>query len=956
METRDHQTIDVPGALGVDRRAEVTELSALACRQLRNFDLLALPGSAARLMTRRALRRWGEASLPLSLALGSSTGLTGGYIYAYIFDDGVERRSVIRYILAADQKVEVSGWSTAGGTCTIYRTAAWTSGDPIALKLCHGPFDVTITGGGYDAGTGVFTDTVADGALGAAMPAVDPTVSPMGNTAFDQTAICDLLLAFRASGELDRVLSALVRTDAAGGNMLYVGFPDQDEYMGPTTQVSAALSMDEPVSAAVLGGLLWFARGGNSLAYRDVDSLTGGVSAATQPAAPTISFGAHPAGTLSAATGHQYAGQYEHKQTGIRSNGSNILNTGPYAGPRANRINFPSSTNTRRWLYRTTDGGRIFQLVGEVTSTPYDDDLADTGLGLERLPTLVGAAGGFKYVEAHKGLLFVFHQTSDPVNSALLRWTAGEWPYNFVANPLLGADYEFKIDEDDGDEGTGLKSWGEVLIAFKRRGVYMVTGDPPTAFRWTRIGGSEQLGCIAHRTIVETDMGLGWLSPSGPVLMRTAGEAPLAVGDRIRDVFVEPERFTGEASPAIVWEHTHLPATSPSVHVRVQLDGASDFSSIDFDWITSDAGERPLFRANHDDFPAGGFTLAPGRVVALALIPPEAAAGGPAADTTWHVRYSVDGGGTWTVLPTWRYSSAVRSEDAIDYDTAPWAFSLYYAGRQEWWLFIPTGGRRWCDSAWVASLGNADESGPRWRQVRVAASAGCVLEKFVLDGRPGADYLLIAGADGLLYTYPDPGPWDYDTRLGATVLPDADRRATLTLSGATLSGFTGTWTTTGHGLKGNVLVATDGDGRLWTGLIVGNTGNTLTVTWLGGQTPADGTLECWIGGLEVYLESGWLSFGGDPAHTAIVREMVVHAVETQRAILQAAWEAGRQPARDPAQRVARALPVGGDFPLMRWQLDLRGHYHRLTLGSSDPRRSWEIRQVELAIEPTGARE
>lgn len=947
--------LDVPGALGVDRRSELTNVPLLGARDLHNMDLW--PGEAegpARVLPRRTFRRWGQVGLGLTVGTPSAGNIEAGFhywLYRYV-DGGATQWSMTRGTnLSVNSQVALSGWAaSASATLTIWRTRV---GEYNTFRQLASYTDTT--GGGA-----TYTDNTADAGLGATLDptTIVPGVNPLGNASFDRTVLCDFVEQFRTNDDAQRVLNMLARTNASGGAKSYVGYPESTEIIGETGSLS--LTMEEPADSAVLGNLLWVALRGGSLYYRDVDS-GGALSAATQPTAPgtlTVTVSGS-AGTFSAATGYIYAAQAEHKKTGIRSLPKIAATTGAFTNKLNVNVAPSYPSGCRVHLYRTTDGGGTYQFLTTLESGSYNDTTADTALGFARLPYDVGAAGGFKYIEAWKSLLWVGYQTSTPPSTSLVRASNAGYPFNFIADPVLGADLDFYVGRDDGDEITGLHAAGDRLLVFKRRAVYALSGDPPAAFRWEKLQGSDNLGCIGHRTIVDTDQGTFWLSPSGVVWLAPGGATPELVSDSIREVFVEPERGEEYLAAPIAFLHVSPSSASGNVDFRVQLSTSSAFASIAFTYDTATSGDRQYFRVNQQT-PTGQTALSAGQAVRVSVTPPTG--GGPVAGTAYYVRYSADGGATFTTLPqTFVVPAAARVTDALSLLTAAWAFALHYPARKEYWLWIPTNGRRWCDQAWILNYAGLAGGQAAWRRATIPATAGCLLDRFAFGAQPAQDYLLLASPDGLLFLYPWlPSAYDFDTRQ--STVTDAMRAGTATA--AVVSGAQGTltdsgksWPTALYGLNGQTVVCRDAEGETYTGLIRSNTGAALTVDWLAGRYPAAGSVAYVIGGMVAGYESGWFAAGETLGGTSVLRALTLHSGEG-RGLLRLRARAGRSPALPPpllnGPRVTRDVPLGEGWTHARLRLDLRGHVHRLDWHTLDPTQRWELRQVEPELEPSGS--
>jgi hypothetical protein len=145
----------------------------------------------------------------------------------------------------------------------------------------------------------------------------------------------------------------------------------------------------------------------------------------------------------------------------------------------------------------------------------------------------------------------------DPANPSRLYWSDIGNPRGWTAANVLD------LDPQDGDQITGLGTAGNVLLVFKRRKVFEVYGLDDGSNR--RV--SDNIGCVAHRSIVETPAGTFFLtldkgvwSYDGSSLKRMSeqltptiqgivpGNAPLAAGAYFNDHYYLSVSTSGSAN------------------------------------------------------------------------------------------------------------------------------------------------------------------------------------------------------------------------------------------------------------------------------------------------------------------------------------------------------------------------------------------------------------------------
>ncbi len=962
------RTWNAPGIAGVDLRSDTADLDGLALLDENNLDVLhAADGS--RMRPRSFFRRFGQRMLPfLTSAQGTGSGVftvNDRYSWYYKYTDGAGKvwygYIALTIIAAYVDGITFTGWPTSAGTVDIYRTEANGS-----------TFKTVATGIDVTANTH-YEDNTTDGSLGATVADPPHVIEPLVHGDFDQTVLADFLFFDMAT---DR-LSVIARDGATGTVSAHWAFleaiNDHDpkeirEFLHERPDTITP-TLDQPLDHALLGGVIWIAVPSFSTGLYSIVatftssgatpvSIDNGFEPVSQPSAPTISLGTPSIGSLSPGTGYQWLVQVENTTTGIRSQPSNIISTGS-----GSNLQYPINglgAGTKH-IYRTTDGGSIFLFVATTTATNYTDDTSDNSLG-EPIIFDYGAAQGFKHIEAHKNLLFVWNEVNG--DASLLRWSSAGRPYNFVNDVLTGAQNELRVDSSDGDEGTGLKSWGSFLLVFKRRRVWYLAGEPPDNFTVYPVPNSEGLGCVAHRTIVETPIGVLYLSPAGIALLGQPGSAPVLISDALSGLFTEfdRERADAEALPERIDHNVRNDTGSSATYeFQIQLDDDSGFGSIDADYVTTNDAHIGHFRANYAPIPKAGLVIAAGATRRISLFIPS----GLTPGTTYNARLrtSTNGGIDWNA---WESAGSVTiaetpANEAINWDKIKWAFALHLYQREQVWFFVPTGTRTWCDRCIVLDYNEIKNGGsPRWHLRRIPATGGLVLNLPEVGSAVEQETVILAGPDGLLYQYPyaHGEGLDFDTRV--TGVADVDRVGTGTrslpvMSAADITVSGAGFPTTGYKLAGNMIAARDSQGVSYSGLIVDNTGTAISVVWLGNSPPA-GELAYAIAGMDARFRSSWLQLGEGLAAAAVLRQIVVHTLG-RPAGLNLTIRGSRAPDRDGvgSLQFSRPLAVGQGLEQQRYQINLRGNVHQFELGGINPNQRWELQQIELFVEPTQSR-
>ena len=957
MERLQIASLNMIGARGLDRRSDVSDIDAAHALELLNIDLFPA-GDAGRLAARRWFKRFGQGTtnygFTAAAAAGAGLGI-GEYHYRIVKTEaGPGPKHISTNVsvttTGGNQQVNLATLGGAvGAPVDIYRTAV----NPTVLTLSNYKL---VTSGVTGA---TFTDTVADGSLGAALTANSAygAVDPLGNSSFNQTALVDRV-RFWKTRQGTPYLIFQARTAGAGSaaNQHYC----QLDLAEPPIDYSDAFTIED---VATLGNMTWATGTGTpSSIYYSAGATV--FSAASQPATPTAPGVA--VGAAGALTGtYKYVVQTKNTSTGILSVPSTPSAAVVPAGNKVNVSGLPGGGATWR-LYRTSASGEFFQFLLESTGTTYTDNTTDDALSQSTVPYDVGAAGGFKFIESHKGVLFVGNKLNATASSSLVRWSSSARPFNFPSDPLEAPGYEFEINPDDGDSITGLKSFGPLLIVFKRRMVFAISGDPPTGFRWDPITGAEGAGCVSNQTIAHTSAGLMWLSPNGVCLMPEPGAKPVLVSDPIREVFIESQRLLNDLPsqsisfdrPEVRDTFSNLGPESAAFHFQAQFS-TDNFATIAFDYDTQTSAELGYFRADNGAFPSAGKTLLPGQAVQVAVLPPT---GGPTAGTTYSVRLRAWDGlswGLWRAMPDFLVTTMPYRQNRISSENETLAFAVDYYPRNEYWLWIPTAGKSYGDMAYILNYGPLSQGGePLWRRAVVPACSACVTDPVVVEGNTARQYMFVGSPDGLVWIY----PWvtvGLDC-LGRTDVADADLVVSAVISGGTTVTATGTaWPTDQYKLKGGIAAVLASDYEVYIGIITNNTATVLTMAWLEGRTPPNGAATVGVGGVGQVVESSWLALT-DSQHAAILRQVNLQAGPGLGALhltVRSTNEPGEMSHVESAtvRRFEQDVQLGGGARQNRIFPHLRGHRHQIRLAGVGVRQLWELHEIGLSYEETGAR-
>lgn len=159
--------------------------------------------------------------------------------------------------------------------------------------------------------------------------------------------------------------------------------------------------------------------------------------------------------------------------------------------------------NNKVYIFNGTDNTHSF----DGTSTTLNNCLTDLGTSV---PT-------GKYATFWKNYMFVFGSSKLSGTT----YPARVW-FSNLADPdtwTTGTDY-FDANISDGQEGTGISPLGELLVIFKRRSYYIMSGSSPGDWRISTSVNNLQnvdnaVGCTSHRSIVQVGNDLWFMSDDG---------------------------------------------------------------------------------------------------------------------------------------------------------------------------------------------------------------------------------------------------------------------------------------------------------------------------------------------------------------------------------------------------------------------------------------------------------
>jgi len=190
-----------------------------------------------------------------------------------------------------------------------------------------------------------------------------------------------------------------------------------------------------------------------------------------------------------------YTWKYTYVTPTVESNGSPVTGSLSLTNRQASLTGITVSSNpsvTKRRIYRTLASGSDWKFVGDITNnvdTTFTDNVADASLGAD-IPIDKDPPPITKYIEHFKNRLWLAGQTTNPRRLFFSEFFEPEaWPATFFVD----------IPMTPGDEITGLKVLGDVLIVYGHNTPFLVIGETPFDFTVKR--SFAQTGTESDRTI-----------------------------------------------------------------------------------------------------------------------------------------------------------------------------------------------------------------------------------------------------------------------------------------------------------------------------------------------------------------------------------------------------------------------------------------------------------------------
>lgn len=271
----------------------------------------------------------------------------------------------------------------------------------------------------------------------------------------------------------------------------------------------------------------WFVNGADGM-YK-YDGTTASNAGIARPGATTTAL--HPPGGTLAAGNYKVAVTFVNA-LGEESNPSDILDVNGVAlNDQIDLSNIPISADpqvTTKNIYTTDVGGALLKFHGSIANgvTIYTiEDVLNLGALLEYDHD--APPDGLIGIEVHKDRIFGFKDATIYFSKDFDVWY---WPQG-----ELDQEQIFTIDVGNSDPITGLKTFYDVLLIFKKYDVYVLSGDNELNFRVDRVRSDERVGTVSDRSIKIIGNYCYFLGVNS--VYRTNGITVEEVGDPIGDFF-----------------------------------------------------------------------------------------------------------------------------------------------------------------------------------------------------------------------------------------------------------------------------------------------------------------------------------------------------------------------------------------------------------------------------------
>lgn len=179
---------------------------------------------------------------------------------------------------------------------------------------------------------------------------------------------------------------------------------------------------------------------------------------------------------------------------------------------------YSDANNNRLWdAAMFFDGSKLYFIDGSLQLRQYDGS---------SLTTLSSAPANSSFLTTHANRFYLANRNDNLLSYSGLR-DASDWT---STNKYTGTG-KITVETPDGEKPTGLTSFSNHVIMFKKYTMHKLFGEDSTNFVMTL---PYAVGCISDRSIVATRDSLYWLGPDG-FYDYMGGSKPVKISDPIKN-------------------------------------------------------------------------------------------------------------------------------------------------------------------------------------------------------------------------------------------------------------------------------------------------------------------------------------------------------------------------------------------------------------------------------------
>lgn len=162
----------------------------------------------------------------------------------------------------------------------------------------------------------------------------------------------------------------------------------------------------------------------------------------------------------------------------------------------------------------TVFDGTTVTMLADAANNNWNENLASPAGG--KMPKA-------KYVVTHNNYLFHAHTSEGTGNNSYSFPHRVRWSHPGEPEDYRQLDY-VDVGLDDGDQITGLASFGSSLFIFKNRSVWVLSGYDPDTFQLTRV--ADEVGAVSQEAIAVTPVGLFFFDGARGMFVFRDGRTP----------------------------------------------------------------------------------------------------------------------------------------------------------------------------------------------------------------------------------------------------------------------------------------------------------------------------------------------------------------------------------------------------------------------------------------------